>query len=53
MHDISSKGTGDTLNRIELSQLLTNEYLYAKQDWEEERDSLIRQASQVRGTVLF
>ncbi|KAF7303430.1 ZnMc domain-containing protein [Mycena indigotica] len=47
MFDISSKATasGDTLNRIELSELLMNEYLYAKQDWEVERDALIRQAT--------
>ncbi|KAJ6632397.1 hypothetical protein B0H10DRAFT_13911 [Mycena sp. CBHHK59/15] len=48
MFDISSKSTssGDSLNRIELSELLMNEYLYAKQDWETERDALISQASQ-------
>jgi hypothetical protein len=49
MFDISSKSTanGETLNRIELSELLMNEYLYAKQDWEVERDQLITQASSV------
>jgi hypothetical protein len=49
MFDVSSKPTtnGETLNRIELSELLMNEYLYAKQDWEVERDGLISQASQV------
>ncbi|KAJ7302775.1 hypothetical protein DFH08DRAFT_977621 [Mycena albidolilacea] len=37
----------ETLNRIELSELLgMNEYLYAKQDWEVERDALISQARQ-------
>ncbi|KAJ7114588.1 hypothetical protein C8R43DRAFT_1113155 [Mycena crocata] len=48
MFDVSSKPTinGETLNRIELSELLMNEYLYAKQDWEVERDALIKQASQ-------
>ncbi|KAF7344143.1 ZnMc domain-containing protein [Mycena venus] len=48
MFDVSSKPTtnGETLNRIELSELLMNEYLYAKQDWEVERDALISQASQ-------
>ena len=55
MFDISSMATakGDTLNRIELSELLMNEYLYVKQDWEVERDSLISQASQVRHKVQF
>ncbi|KAJ7270869.1 hypothetical protein C8J57DRAFT_1065233 [Mycena rebaudengoi] len=46
MFDVSSKGSSETLNRIELSELLMNEYLYAKQDWEIERDALISQASQ-------
>ncbi|KAK6980755.1 ZnMc domain-containing protein, partial [Favolaschia claudopus] len=48
MFGIANKSTknGETLNRIELSELLMNEYLYAKQDWEVERDRLIRQASQ-------
>ncbi|KAJ7174814.1 hypothetical protein C8R46DRAFT_1252910 [Mycena filopes] len=46
MFDVSSKDEGDKLNPIELSELLMNEYLYAKQDWEVERDALIRQASQ-------
>ncbi|KAJ6541052.1 hypothetical protein DFH09DRAFT_1089612 [Mycena vulgaris] len=48
MFGVSSKpnGNGDTLNRIELSELLMNEYLYAKQDWEIERDALISGASQ-------
>ncbi|KAJ7153279.1 hypothetical protein C8R46DRAFT_1197359 [Mycena filopes] len=49
MFDISSKKLeegGDKLNRIELSEILMNEYLYAKQDWEVERDTLISQASQ-------
>ncbi|KAJ6575756.1 hypothetical protein DFH09DRAFT_1361850 [Mycena vulgaris] len=47
MFGVSSKpnGNGDTLNRIELSELLMNEYLYAKQDWEIERDALISGAS--------
>ncbi|KAJ7772781.1 hypothetical protein B0H14DRAFT_2402089, partial [Mycena olivaceomarginata] len=47
MFDISSKSTanGETLNRIELNELLMNEYLCAKQDWEVERDQLITQAS--------
>ncbi|KAJ7793784.1 hypothetical protein B0H14DRAFT_3497717 [Mycena olivaceomarginata] len=36
---------GETLIRIELSELLMNEYLYAKQDWEVEPDALIGQAS--------
>ncbi|KAH8795234.1 hypothetical protein DL96DRAFT_1480874 [Flagelloscypha sp. PMI_526] len=35
-----------TITRIELSEILMNDYLYAKQDWELERDALIRQASQ-------
>ncbi|KAJ7438411.1 hypothetical protein B0H11DRAFT_2105041 [Mycena galericulata] len=45
--DIASKTTtnGETLNRIELSELLMSEYLYAKQDWELERDALILQAN--------
>ncbi|KAJ6627702.1 hypothetical protein B0H10DRAFT_1993760 [Mycena sp. CBHHK59/15] len=49
MFDVSSKSTkigGESLNRIELSELLMNEYLYAKQDWEMARDKLIIQASQ-------
>ncbi|KAJ7853779.1 hypothetical protein B0H14DRAFT_3449975 [Mycena olivaceomarginata] len=48
MFDISSKQTanGEGLNRIELSELLMNKYLYSKQDWEVERDALISQASQ-------
>ncbi|KAJ7092313.1 hypothetical protein B0H15DRAFT_905677 [Mycena belliarum] len=48
MFGVSSKPNtnGNTLNRIELSELLMNEYLYAKQDWEVERDGLISQASQ-------
>nr|GAT54779.1 predicted protein [Mycena chlorophos] len=33
------------INRIELSQLLMDEYLYAKQEWELERDELINEAS--------
>ncbi|KAF7299403.1 ZnMc domain-containing protein [Mycena indigotica] len=37
--------TKNTINRIELSQLLMNEYLYAKQDWQIERDALIKQAN--------
>jgi hypothetical protein len=47
--DISSKNleAGDTLNRIELSGLLMNEYLYAKQDWELERDEMINEATEV------
>ncbi|KAJ6483193.1 hypothetical protein C8R45DRAFT_299355 [Mycena sanguinolenta] len=44
MFGIASKN--ETLNRIELSELLMNEYLYAKQDWEIERDNLITQATQ-------
>ncbi|KAJ7069144.1 hypothetical protein C8F01DRAFT_977064, partial [Mycena amicta] len=44
--DISNKAVGETLNRIELSELLMNEYLYTKQDWELERDRLINQATQ-------
>ncbi|KAF7325505.1 ZnMc domain-containing protein [Mycena kentingensis (nom. inval.)] len=46
MFDISSKdvSSGETLNRIELSELLMNEYLYAKQDWELERDTMINNA---------
>ena len=49
MYGVASKPNtnGATLNRIELSELLMNEYLYAKQDWEVERDALISQASQV------
>ncbi|KAH8832750.1 hypothetical protein DL96DRAFT_1551871 [Flagelloscypha sp. PMI_526] len=35
-----------TITRIELSEILMNDYLYAKQDWELERDTLIRQANQ-------
>jgi hypothetical protein len=35
------------LTRLELSEVLTNEYLYAKQTWDLERDSLIRQATKV------
>ncbi|KAJ7705720.1 hypothetical protein B0H16DRAFT_1272633, partial [Mycena metata] len=35
------------LNRLELSEVLTNEYLYAKQTWDLERDSLIRQATKL------
>ncbi|KAJ7182514.1 hypothetical protein C8R43DRAFT_1144573 [Mycena crocata] len=48
MFDISGKSTtnGEMLNRIELSELLMNEYLYAKQDWEVERDGLISKASE-------
>ncbi|KAJ7920262.1 hypothetical protein B0H13DRAFT_1539245, partial [Mycena leptocephala] len=48
MFDISNKSTvnGEMLNRIELSELLMNEYLYAKQDWELERDGLINQATE-------
>ncbi|KAF7336381.1 ZnMc domain-containing protein [Mycena venus] len=48
MFDISSKdiNSGETLNRIELSELLMNEYLYAKQDWELERDNMINNATQ-------
>ncbi|KAJ7487013.1 hypothetical protein FB451DRAFT_1554137 [Mycena latifolia] len=48
MFGVASKPTtnGETLNRIELSELLMNEYLYAKQDWEVERDGLISQAGQ-------
>lgn len=46
MFDANSKG--QALNRIELSEVLSNDYLYAKQDWETERDELIKQASQVR-----
>ncbi|KAJ7493835.1 hypothetical protein FB451DRAFT_1122358 [Mycena latifolia] len=48
MFGVASKPNtnGETLNRIELSELLMNEYLYAKQDWEVERDGLISQASQ-------
>ncbi|KAJ7349693.1 hypothetical protein DFH08DRAFT_996975 [Mycena albidolilacea] len=47
MFDVSSKPTtnGEMLNRIELSELLMNECLCAKQDWEVERDALIGQAS--------
>ncbi|KAJ6449458.1 hypothetical protein C8R45DRAFT_1084236 [Mycena sanguinolenta] len=44
MFGIANKA-GETLNRIELSELLMNEYLYAKQDWEVERDGLITQAT--------
>ncbi|KAJ7445919.1 hypothetical protein FB451DRAFT_1568024 [Mycena latifolia] len=46
--DIASKPTanGERLNRIELSELLMNEYLYAKQDWEIERDGLITKATE-------
>jgi hypothetical protein len=47
MFDVAAKPTGENLNRIELSELLMSEYLYAKQDWEIERDNLIAQASQV------
>ncbi|KAF7300633.1 ZnMc domain-containing protein [Mycena chlorophos] len=48
MFDLSSKDIngGETLNRIELSELLMNEYLYAKQDWELERDTMITNATQ-------
>ncbi|KAJ7839338.1 hypothetical protein B0H14DRAFT_2185349, partial [Mycena olivaceomarginata] len=51
--DISSKQTanGEGLNHIELSELLMNEYLYSKQDWEVERDALISQASQSQKTL--
>jgi hypothetical protein len=52
MHGVESKADGAMLNRIELSELLMNEYLYAKQDWEVERDALISQASQVRFILL-
>ncbi|KAJ7255631.1 hypothetical protein C8J57DRAFT_1075307, partial [Mycena rebaudengoi] len=48
MFDVVAKPTGENLNRIELSELLMSEYLYAKQDWEIERDNLIAQASQSR-----
>ncbi|KAJ7199019.1 hypothetical protein GGX14DRAFT_373421 [Mycena pura] len=44
--DLKATAKGDALNRIELSELLMNEYLYAKQDWELERDALINQATQ-------
>ncbi|KAF7341730.1 ZnMc domain-containing protein [Mycena sanguinolenta] len=46
MFSIANKPSGESLNRIELSELLMNEYLYAKQDWEIERDNLIMQATQ-------
>ncbi|KAJ6453770.1 hypothetical protein C8R45DRAFT_1112322 [Mycena sanguinolenta] len=44
MFSLANKPSGESLNRIELSELLMNEYLYAKQDWEIERDNLIMQA---------
>ncbi|KAJ7241637.1 hypothetical protein C8J57DRAFT_1560874 [Mycena rebaudengoi] len=47
MFDVAAKPTGENLNRIELSELLMTEYLYAKQDWELERDNLNAQASQI------
>ncbi|KAF7321234.1 hypothetical protein HMN09_00212400 [Mycena chlorophos] len=52
MFDLSSKNVdnGETLNRIELSQLLMNEYLYAKQDWELERDMMIQEATASGGS---
>ncbi|KAF8526972.1 hypothetical protein BU17DRAFT_40150 [Hysterangium stoloniferum] len=46
MFDLSSKGKDEALNRLELSEILMGEYLYAKQDWELERDALITQATQ-------
>lgn len=42
-----SQNKQKAMNRIELSELLMNDYLYAKQDWELERDLLIQQASKV------
>ncbi|KAJ7203437.1 hypothetical protein C8J57DRAFT_1408070 [Mycena rebaudengoi] len=36
------------LTRLELSEVLTNEYLHAKQTWELERDLLIREATKMK-----
>ncbi|KAF7299383.1 ZnMc domain-containing protein [Mycena indigotica] len=40
-----SENNKETINRIELSQLLMNEYLYTKQDWQTERDALMKHAN--------
>ncbi|KAK6988582.1 ZnMc domain-containing protein [Favolaschia claudopus] len=47
MFDLASRdvNAGESLNRIELSELLMNDYLYAKQDWELERDNMIMTAT--------
>ncbi|KAJ7870647.1 hypothetical protein B0H14DRAFT_3573861 [Mycena olivaceomarginata] len=49
MYDLSQKKLeekhANKLTRLEVSQVLTNEYLYAKQSWELERDMLINNAS--------
>ncbi|KAJ7452613.1 hypothetical protein FB451DRAFT_1050784, partial [Mycena latifolia] len=47
MFDISSPKLAKTskLTRLELSEVLMNEYLHTKQTWELERDNLIRQAT--------
>jgi hypothetical protein len=51
MYDLSHKKLNQrdasTLTRLEVSEVLTNEYLYAKQSWELERDMLTNNASQV------
>ncbi|KAH8826792.1 hypothetical protein DL96DRAFT_1801670 [Flagelloscypha sp. PMI_526] len=44
---LDSAAQDKTLNRVELSELLMKEYLFAKKDWEMERDALIKQISQI------
>jgi hypothetical protein len=52
MYDISShklaEAGSNSLTRLEVSDVLMNEFHYAKQAWELERDALINQAVRVR-----